>query len=188
MTTHRRIRIILAGLLLLLVLIAAVFLSNSNSTNPPETAQVQDVEMIVQMLFAQTVVAEANAQANAQANIVIQLVGTATPTLSAAVFPDAALQTLRQELSPSSFTIVSTARATNPQAYFSLVGLPDEVWCVVISPPVSYVPSGFSTTARDRTHFLLRRIGLLWEVAGSGNSEDGEHLREMFLRGGCDNL
>lgn len=179
MVTSRRIRIILAGVLALIVVIVGVFLlrqpSAQDSSQP--ALDTNDVDLIVQTLFAQTAIA----QVNVDVDINLQVV-TPTPT-PIPTFPNEALQALQAEVR-TYFNVVSTSLATNPRAYITLQGVSDEVWCVVISPPVDYVPHGFSTTARDQSYFLIRRVGLYWEVFGSRSANDSD-LRQTFQSGGC---
>lgn len=101
-------------------------------------------------------------------------------------FPNEALRAIEREVGGQSFTVVSTSRGSNPEAFRHLTGAPDEVWCVIVSPPLTYIPPGFSTRARDNTYFLITREGLLWQASGQGYAGDG-YSSQPFLRAGCTN-
>jgi hypothetical protein len=90
-----------------------------------------------------------------------------------ASLPDEAKHALDNHLEHV-YTIVSAVRGTNPtEASISA----EEVWCVVIDPPMPANPFG---TNVPNAHFYLYRIGLLWTLRYNLN-EDG------YLRLGCDN-
>ena len=83
--------------------------------------------------------------------------------------PQEAREALDESVGPNhTYSITSAQRATNPGTY-------DEVWCVVIDPPI---PS--SMFRNGISHFLLYREGLLWtELRGAWEN--------VFLQYGCDN-
>lgn len=103
MANVRRIRIVLAGILVFLVIVVFVFLSRSglnlssgSLSGVNVTVAVLDTDLIVQTLFAQTAIAQVNV--DVQVDVIIQNPPTATPTPIPSVLPDEAFQALRAEV------------------------------------------------------------------------------------------
>lgn len=194
---NRRIRIILAGVLSLLVIVALVALSRqpgeSASGENTEPTTVTDVDLIVQTLFAQTAIAEANVSVNITQDAPVVIINaptlSPTPIPTQPVFPAGARQALDDylaELAPrvgrpaplsmngpllsvdQNYSLVSALFAYNPRVGIINTYV-DEAWCLQTAQPaiVYRRSSALSAEPLEIRHFIARRQGALWSIETS---------------------
>ena len=99
-------------------------------------------------------------------------------------FPAEAKSALDANVNYQSFTIVSTQKATNRNAFPSIYGAPEQLWCVVISPPLDIECDGLGMRGID--HFLIQQRGAAWD-SNCGATRSDTSTSNDWLRAGCTN-
>lgn len=207
MTSYRRVQIIFAGLLVLVLVLVGFLLLRQGSvpsrvTSLPVVAQDNpDANQIVVTLFAQTAIAKANVNVvvtnNVQINVTIPAIDAPTVTVQY-VFPRdraermlaSALNDLRNQNQgslkiPNQVQIVQYYFGTNPHANF-YNGKTDEVWCILVSPYL--VTEQFRDGAVVHDEVILKRTGGQWDLAPTDKGQANWNVgvdTASFAQYGC---
>ena len=102
----------------------------------------------------------------------------------ASTFPAEAKSALDANVNYQSYTIVSTKKATNANASPSIYGAPEQLWCVVISPPLDIECDGLGMRGMD--HFLIQQRGASWD-SNCGAARNDTSTSSDWSRAGCRN-